>query len=217
MAERFCALVVASVLASAGCTHPIEFSRDEPREAPEPVPLARRLDVAISSSEMNARLARAFRRELRGTDDVTVASGTRRALDELALRVKTRATPCWANMPICWPGFVIFAPAWSGLRWHYTATALVAVMRPDGTKVADVWQRDAFTVRYTSNGPGVGAGLGWLPTMLTIPALLTGVLSLVLPAPMALFDEEFALHEGEEWASTLVADVLRAISADAGP
>jgi hypothetical protein len=115
------------------------------------------------------------------------------------------------NFVICWPGFLIFTPAWHGLEWPYRVNTVAIVTRSDGTLVGRIERSDLYTAYRTSDSYGVGAGLGWIPFFFTLPAFVTGISASFTPERRAL-DEEFVMREGEEWARYVAADIMELIA-----
>src|SRR5205807_469453 len=108
---------------------------------------------------------------------------------------------------------IIFAPAWHGLEWPYRVNTLAVVSRRDGSRLANVARSDLYTAYSTSNGYGVGAGLGWFWPLYSVPAFVTGIVASFVPEERELH-HEFVVRESDEWARGVAADVLRAIAGD---
>jgi hypothetical protein len=211
-------VVSIAILVLAGCTHAPEFVHETPvSEGVAPV-LTRSVKVAVvSGAETDERLERMLLLAFRATPGVELASPYARGAADytVELHVKTRAMSRGENFLICWPGFIVFAPAWHGLIWPYRVNTLAVVTRPDGERIANIWRSDLYTVYYTSPAYGVAAGFGWFPFFYSIPAFITGCIAAFEPENREL-NLEFLHREGGEWGNNVAREVLREIVKDDG-
>jgi hypothetical protein len=210
--------LVVFLFAFAGCTHAPELI-DEGTHRPGLAPvLDRPVRLALESRvEVDPRFDRRVAYALRSNPDVSLAAPWSPAFDyKVSLSIQRRAMSRGTNFLLCWPGFLIFAPAWHGLEWPYRVTTTAIITRADGTLLTAFRTSDLYTFRYTSNGYGIGAGLGWIPFLWTIPPFVTGITASFAPEDWVLH-EEFLLRGSEEWAQRVADDVLSAIAKDPAP
>lgn len=210
---------IALVFVLAGCTHSAEFVHEKPDREPIAPVLTRSVSLAmLAMPETDGRLERRVVDALRLAPPVTVASQrvARTELDAdytVALHVKRRAGSRGTNFLICWPGFIVFAPAWHGLEWPYRVTTLAVVTRRDGSELAQIWRSDSYTAYYTSSIYGVFAGAGWFPPFYSVPAFITGIVAAFVPEEREL-NREFFHQESDEWARRVATEILGAIARD---
>ena len=142
-----------------GCTHAPKFERENARAAigagPELRPPA---SVAlVVSKTVSHRFRRELEHALELEGSLAVVSKDQDPDYVLSIEVERHARPSSRNFFICWPGFIIFAPAWHGLRWPYSLDTRVAIDRHDGGRVADYGLEARWTARYTPRRFGLAA------------------------------------------------------------
>lgn len=169
-ATRLLALV-ALVALTSGCGTPASFTYD--RAASDPLPervaLPRPVRLGVmpyrgSYQPRHQAVLEAFRRdpgfELVQAEFVPEAGIRVDYMLELSYGCEVKPKPY--NFFICFPGFVLFAPSWAGLRWDYRLPAHVELRRyPNGSEVAKLAHRQVFHARYTPTGAAVGSYIGF--------------------------------------------------------
>lgn len=213
------ASLIALIIIVSGCTHATEFVHERPDDRGVAPVLTHSLRIAVASSlETDERLERRFQDELRRVPTIALYDPRVAPVSDytVELHVRSRAMSRGTNFLICWPGFIVFAPAWHGLEWPYRVNTVVRITRPDGSELTPVERSDFYMAYSTSNAYGTGAGLGWIPFLYSVPAFVTGIVASFVPESRML-DEEFVLREGDDWARRVATSVLRAIAADGEP
>ncbi len=134
----------------------------------------------------------------------------------LSVAVSVEGSGAWTNGLVCFPGFVVLAPAWLPLRWTYEVRTTVEV-RAAGRAPQTVAHVTRLRARYTPDEHHVGCGLGFLavlfPPMLVSP-LVTGVVAIVDPWDEQEFTRELlASPLGRAWADAVAARVAASLDA----
>jgi len=214
---------LAGLLLLAGCMHDPTF---EDRTAqgsiditPSPTTLPARIALDVSP-DTDPRLVNRVMEALRA--DSRVAAVTTRSPGQagdvdywVRLEVDRSLHPSIANLVICWPGFLVFAPAWHGLDYRYTVDTHAAVEDATGRHVGDVHYKEGWTVRYTSVGMGVATDLGGWILLPGAPAILAGGVTSLDERNIPILDDYFSACESQVWAARMGSAILRAI--DQGP
>ncbi|MBI3723661.1 hypothetical protein HY251_06865 [bacterium] len=199
-----------------GCSHAPTFEREgEPAilgTGPDLWPAAR---VRLAPSRWSdPRFAAKLEHALRLNDNVALVGSD--AIPEYVVRVDvTRQASARAlNFLLCWPGFVVFAPAWHGLEWPYTIASHVELELPDGTSVAEYRIESRWSARYTSRWHGFAAGLAWYLPYYTVPALEVGIVAATCEPDSRVLDDAFLEREADRWADEVAATAVSAIERD---
>jgi hypothetical protein len=212
---RFTAIECLGVLALlAGCTHAPSFVREgSPSiigDGPALEPVARVALITSARPGFEQALERAAR--LNGTVAIVAPD----AAPEYVVRVNVerRARASAANFLLCWPGFLVFAPAWHGLDWAYRVDAVITIDQPTGDRVETCELESSWTARYTARHQGIEAGLAWYPPLYTLPAIEAGIESSIRGPDADVLDGAFFEREGELWAQEVMARIAVAIEHD---
>jgi S1-C subfamily serine protease len=162
-----------AVWLTAGCTHPIEV-RNLERYA-EPVRLDRGqqpLRVAVlpfagppeALFYFNAVLERLNRSPAVAELRTDYAPGKLAFFPDVVVSFKHEidySSSFW-NLPINWPGFLVFAPAWNGYIYHGDITTHVAVYDGRGSLVSDETIPVRYEIRHADMDRTIWTGLAWL-------------------------------------------------------
>ncbi len=205
-----------AALVLTGCTHAPRFERENSPAAIGPGPEIRPpASVAlVVSRSMSPRFRRELEHALALEGSLAVVSTGSDPDYVLRIDVERRARPSARNFFICWPGFIVFAPAWHGLRWPYSLDTRIAIDRHDGGLVADYGLEGRWTAHYTPRRYGLAAGLGWCFVVYTVPALQAGIASSVQRPDTQELDAAFVREEGELWADEVIATIVARIARD---
>jgi hypothetical protein len=209
-----------AALVLAGCTHAPEFVREYPESDHVAPALAHPVRIAVAGEKgTDPRIERHVADAFRYSSPVSSVvlgrlSPPHAAVDyTVDLHVERRAASRGTNFVICWPGFIIFTPAWHGLEWPYRVNTRAVVERADGSVVGEVQRSDLYMAYFTSDTYGICAGLGWIPPFYSLPALVTGIVASFAPEERRL-DNAFVSLEGDAWAQGLTQDLLALIAHD---
>ncbi len=134
-----------------------------------------------------------------------------------AARVETSGRG--VNFPICFPGFLIFMPAWYGLTWEYTVVSRIDIQRADGSFVSSVESRDEYICYYTSPQDGVNVNFGFtgfFPILLFgfITPFSVGIATAVGAPDLYTLDQAFLAKEGKAFGEAVKTRVLERIARD---
>jgi hypothetical protein len=163
------AVIATLASAGAGCTHAPEFRRvDGPT----------RLVASPGRVEARVTLVRDADCLAEGMDEPLVAAGASLVASGadyvMRVRCESQGQPSWLSLPIAWPGFIVFAPAWHGLVWRYELVLSASIREPGGRELPAVQVRQAYDVRHTSDMYGLLIGSGWF-ILYSAPALGAGL------------------------------------------
>ena len=200
----------------AGCTHAAHFEREGSRAAIGPGPEIR--PPAAIALLVSTSLDIRFRRELEHSAEIdgslVVVKTPAEADYVLRMDLAREATASPFNFLICWPGFLVFAPAWHGLDWPYSLRSRIAIERYDGGRVDDYGLEARWTAHHTPPRYGMPAGFAWCLLVYTVPALQAGIASSVQQPDTHELDRTFAKQEGELWADEVISTIVTRIARD---
>jgi hypothetical protein len=217
MGSKFAKLLAIAALSHllGGCTYAPTFEREGAPtiigDGPELRPQAA---IALVVSTTDPRFRWTLERGLGLNGSLVWVASAAESEYVAHVEVNRSATSSSENFVLCWPGFIVFAPAWHGLIWPYSVGSHVSIDRNGAGRVAEYDLMATWTARYTSSRNGALAELGWCFLVYTVPALQAGIESTFLPAEVRVLDRAFLTDEGDVWAEEVIATIVNAIARD---
>ncbi len=223
-------LLVALVsLGAPGCASPVRFDAEDSTPLVErpalPVPV--RLGIVRYEGRhqvLHDMVRTALSHDLNFTHIRDVAPGERPVDVDYVVDLSYEAEPNarWYNSLIAFPGFLVFAQHWAGLRWDLGITTRGRLLRArTGTEASDFVRRDDHHLAYTSPGYAISIGMGWFGLLFppaAVSPLVSGIVAATVDGQALKYLRLFhRSHAGWNWARRVAYLIADRIERDLGP
>ncbi len=165
-ATKIICLLATSIFAAMGCTHPLKVTN---RDVFTPVNAYQRETVKLGFAPTQDRLLRSIISETSLSSSVEAVKKdchTSAGMDldyicDLNKTVKYKSS--LQNIPIAFPGFLVFSHAWLGYKYYIEVDTDVRVLDPKTGRLINQFNIvTPYEIRYTSFSRGAATSLlGW--------------------------------------------------------
>lgn len=129
------------------------------------------------------------------------------------LNYEVDASARLVNFVTCFPGFLIMAPWWAGLRWELEVDASARLLRPGDVPIDVLERSDTFTLTYTESTYSIACNVGFAGIVFWpaagAPLVVGCITAFHYGQAYAYRTRFFSSRGGRAWAQR-VADTLAA-------